>query len=84
MVKKGISKREWKANYFEKLETALRSYNKFLLVNADNVRSKQFAEIRRATRSKCEIIMGKNTMMKKVIQNLVNNGECLEYRVVLD
>jgi large subunit ribosomal protein LP0 len=80
---KGISKKEWKANYFVKLENALRNHSKFLLVNADNVRSKQFAEIRRATRSQGEIIMGKNTMMKKCIKNLLEQGECLEYERVM-
>jgi len=61
----------WKANYFEKLENAIRNHQKFLLVNADNVASLQFAQIRRTCRGKAEIVMGKNTMMKKVIRGLV-------------
>ena len=66
MVNKNYaSKREWKQSYFEKLENAIRNYSKFLLVNADNVSSKQFAEIRAALRGKAQIVMGKNTMMKK-------------------
>merc|ERR1712226_145759 len=36
----------WKANYFEKLESAMRNHSKFLLVNADNVASLQFEQIR--------------------------------------
>jgi len=61
----------WKANYFEKLENAIRNHQKFLLVNADNVASLQFAQIRRTCRGKAEIVMGKNTMMKKVIRGLI-------------
>jgi len=72
---------EWKANYFEKLENAIRSYSKFLLVNADNVSSLQFAQIRSALRGKALIVMGKNTMMKKVIRGMLEDFP--EYERVL-
>jgi len=71
----------WKANYFEKLENAIRNHQKFLLVNADNVASLQFAQIRRTCRGKAEIVMGKNTMMKKVIRGLIE--EFPDYEKVL-
>merc|ERR1711863_208976 len=61
----------WKANYFEKLEDAIRNNSKFLLVNADNVASLQFANIRAELRGEATIVMGKNTMMKKVIRGLL-------------
>lgn len=72
---------EWKANYFQKLENAIRNHSKFLLVNADNVASLQFAQIRRSCRGKAEIVMGKNTMMKKVIRGLID--EFPDYEKVL-
>jgi len=72
---------EWKANYFQKLEDAIRNHSKFLLVNADNVASLQFAQIRSALRGKAQIIMGKNTMMKKVIRGLLE--EFPDYEKVL-
>jgi len=75
------SRAEWKANYFQKLENAIRTYNKFLLVNADNVSSKQFATIRAKLRGEAEIVMGKNTMMKKVIRGLIE--EFPDYERVL-
>jgi large subunit ribosomal protein LP0 len=71
----------WKANYFEKLETAIRNNSKFLLVNADNVSSLQFAQIRAALRGKATIVMGKNTMMKKCIRGLLD--EFPDYEKVL-
>jgi len=71
----------WKQNYFEKLENAIRNHSKFLLVNADNVASLQFAQIRAALRGKAHIVMGKNTMMKKVIRGLVD--EFPDYEKVL-
>jgi large subunit ribosomal protein LP0 len=82
MVNKNFaSKKAWKAAYFEKLERAIRNNSKFLLVNADNVTSKQFAEVRIALRGQAEVVMGKNTMMKKCIRNLLD--EFPEYERVL-
>jgi len=78
--KKFSTRAEWKANYFQKLEDAIRNNSKFLLVNADNVTSKQFAQIRQNTRGRATIVMGKNTMMKKVIAGLLS--EFPEYEAV--
>jgi len=75
------SRSAWKQNYFEKLENAIRNHSKFLLVNADNVASLQFAQIRSALRGKAHIVMGKNTMMKKVIRGLID--EFPDYEKVL-
>jgi len=67
------SRSAWKANYFDKLESAIRNHSKFLLVNADNVASLQFAQIRAGLRGKATIVMGKNTMMKKCIKGLLED-----------
>jgi len=79
--KKFPTRSAWKSNYFEKLENAIRNHQKFLLVNADNVASLQFAQIRRTVRGKAEIVMGKNTMMKRVIRGLIE--EFPDYEKVL-
>jgi len=82
MVNKNYANRaEWKKTYFEKLEKQIRAHSKFLLVNADNVASLQFAQIRRSVRGQAEIVMGKNTMMKKVIRGLIE--EFPDYEKVL-
>jgi len=82
MVNKRYENRAaWKSNYFDKLEKQIRNHSKFLLVNADNVASLQFAQIRRSCRGKAEIVMGKNTMMKKVIRGLIE--EFPDYEKVL-
>jgi len=70
--KQFATRKEWKANYFQKLEDAIRNNSKFLLVNADNVASLQFANIRAQLRGQATIVMGKNTMMKKVIRGLLD------------
>ena len=78
--KRFSTRQEWKQNYFNKLEAAIRNHSKFLLVNADNVTSKQFAEIRQNTRGRATLVMGKNTMMKKCIAGLLD--EFPEYEAV--
>jgi len=79
--KRFASRSAWKASYFEKLENAIRNNSKFLLVNADNVSSLQFAQIRASLRGKATVVMGKNTMMKKCIRGLLN--EFPDYEKVL-
>ena len=42
----GRVRKEWKAEYFQKVERILTSYDKVLICDADNVTSKQFQQIR--------------------------------------
>lgn len=58
---------ERKEQYFASMRVLLDQYSKVLLVNADNVRSQQMAAIRRALRGTGNLLMGKKTMMRKVI-----------------
>jgi len=76
--KRFATRGEWKQNYFEKLEDAIRNHSKFLLVNADNVASLQFANIRAKLRGRATVVMGKNTMMKKVIRGLLEEFPAYE------
>jgi len=73
MVKKQLTKEEklkLKTQYIELFISMLDKYNKIIFVEADNVRSKQMAEIRAALRGKGELLMGKNTLMKKALKIL--------------
>lgn len=63
-----------KAEYIERLMGLFESYDRLLMVNVDNVGSKQMATIRRATRGNCEIIMGKNTMMRLVLKKFIEKN----------
>jgi len=76
MVREG--KATWKANYFTKLQELLDEYPKCFIVGADNVGSKQMQEIRIALRGKAVVLMGKNTMMRKVIRGQVDKNPELE------
>jgi large subunit ribosomal protein LP0 len=67
-----------KAAYFERLVKLLETYNKILLVGVDNVGSLQMQRIRQGLRGKGIVMMGKNTMMRKVIRGYLPNNPALE------
>jgi large subunit ribosomal protein LP0 len=71
-------KAAWKANYFTKIVALFDEYPKCFLVGVDNVGSKQMQEIRQAMRGHGEILMGKNTMIRKAIRGQVQQNPHLE------
>jgi len=67
-----------KQNYFAKLINLLEEYPKMLIVNADNVGSNQMQRIRLALRGDAVVLMGKNTMIRKVIRGQMEKNPALE------
>jgi len=76
MVKEDRS--TWKTNYFLKIEKLFETYSKLFIVEADNVGSKQMQQTRIALRGKAEVLMGKNTMMRKAIRGQLAKYPALE------
>jgi len=68
----------WKEAYFVRLLDYLEKYPKCFLVNVDNVGSKQMQEIRQAMRGHGDILMGKNTMIRKAIKGHLTKIPLLE------
>jgi len=66
-----MSKGDNKAEYFVKLEKLLKEYNTIFVVNVDNVGSNQMHQVRKELRGKAVILMGKNTMVRKAIRNIL-------------
>lgn len=71
-------KTTWKANYFTRIAALFDKFPKCLLVGVDNVGSKQMQEIRQAMRGHGEILMGKNTMIRKAIRGHIQSNPSLE------
>jgi large subunit ribosomal protein LP0 len=57
-----------KANLKQKLDRLLHEYKNVLICTVDNVGSNQMQKVRIALRGKAELLMGKNTIMRKVIR----------------
>jgi large subunit ribosomal protein LP0 len=66
--KKDVSKKEKKSEYFEKLHKLLQEYGRILIVLCDNIGSAHMQRIRRELRGQAVLLMGKNTMIRKVIR----------------
>lgn len=74
---------ERKAEYFEKLENLLDTHDRIFIVQVDNVGSKQMQQIRIALRGAATILMGKNTLMRKVITSYLKKHPGHPYEQLL-
>jgi len=63
-----------KTEYFEKMKELLTTYSKLFVVEIDNVGSMQLQKTRMALRGTAEVLMGKNTMMRKCIREYVEEN----------
>lgn len=63
--------RERKEAYFVRAKALFEEYRKILVVGANNVGSKQFQQIRIALRGKAVVLMGKNTMMRRILKEVI-------------
>jgi len=72
------SKTERKQAYFDRLKAYLDKYQKVVVVGADNVGSNQMQRIRQSLRGNAEVLMGKNTMVRKVLREYVESNPKVE------
>jgi len=61
-----------KLDYRARLEGYLDTYRAIVIINVDNVGSNQLQKIRIALRGKGAVLLGKNTIMRKVIREHAN------------
>jgi len=71
------SRKERKAGYVVKLRSLLDEYNRILIVEADNVGSNHMQKIRQSIRGKGILLMGKNTMVRRLIRAEYKQFEAL-------
>ncbi|KEG07387.1 60S acidic ribosomal subunit protein [Trypanosoma grayi] len=57
-----------KQDYEERLNSCLTKYSRVLFCLMDNVRSQQVHDVRRDLRGKGELVMGKKTLQKKIVE----------------
>ncbi|PVF99787.1 hypothetical protein CPB86DRAFT_813714 [Serendipita vermifera] len=66
--------RAQKEVYFTKLKELLARYPTIFIVNVDNVGSNQMHQIRTALRGKGVVLMGKNTMVRRALRNILSEN----------
>jgi len=70
--------RAQKEVYFVKLKELLAKYPSIFIVNVDNVGSNQMHQIRTALRGKGVVLMGKNTMVRRALRNVLSDSPQFE------
>jgi len=65
--------KERKSEYFQKMKTLLDTYSKVFVVQVDNVTSRQMQQTRHDMRNDAEILMGKNTLMRKILKDYIED-----------
>jgi len=78
VVKEMSDAKKRKAIYWNKLEKALFEYKNILIISVDFVGSKQMQNVRMAIRGRGLVVMGKNTIMRKVIRDNIEKNPKLE------
>jgi len=66
--------KEKKIEYHEKMTRILSNYSKLFVVKVDNVGSQQMNLTRKSMRGSAEILMGKNTLMRKILKDFVEKN----------
>jgi large subunit ribosomal protein LP0 len=70
MVEVVVENKKWirKTAYWQKLQDALDEYKSMLIIGVDFVGSNQMQQIRKMIRGKGIVLMGKNTLIRKVLR----------------
>lgn len=74
----GIRRKERKARYVVDLLDCLERYKNVLIVQCDNVGSSQMQKVRIALRGKGQLLMGKNTIIRKFVREQISTNPKLE------
>lgn len=71
-------KKQRKNAYWAKLESCLAEYKNILIITVDFVGSKQMQNVRLAIRGRGQVLMGKNTIIRKVLRENIEKNPKLE------
>jgi large subunit ribosomal protein LP0 len=63
-----------KKEYFARMTRMLEHYGKVFIVTVDNVGSQQMNQTRKSMRGSAEILMGKNTLMRRVMKTFLEKN----------
>jgi large subunit ribosomal protein LP0 len=70
----GTARKDRKSRYRKLMTELLTTYKNIMLCNVDHVGSKQMQQIRISLRGKGCMLMGKKTLMRKIIKDQINLG----------
>jgi large subunit ribosomal protein LP0 len=72
-----------KEKFVVKLQDAIKEYKNVLIVGVDNVGSNQMQKVRVALRGKAIVVMGKNTLIRKILRDLIDGEKMTKLEALL-
>ena len=72
-----------KEKFVVKFKEAVAEYKNILVVGVDNVGSNQMQKVRLALRGKAIVLMGKNTLIRKILRDLVDGEKLTKLEALL-
>lgn len=72
-----------KEKFVVKLQDAVRTYKNVLIVGVDNVGSNQMQKVRIALRGKAIVLMGKNTLIRKIFRDMIDGENLTKLEALL-
>jgi len=76
-------RRQRKEKFVEKLKAAVADYQNVLIVGVDNVGSNQMQKVRVALRGKAIVVMGKNTLIRKILRDLIEGEKLVKLETLI-
>jgi large subunit ribosomal protein LP0 len=72
-----------KEKFVVRMQDAIREYKNVLIVGVDNVGSNQMQKVRLALRGKAIVLMGKNTLIRKILRDLIEQEKLTKLEALL-
>jgi len=72
-----------KEKFVGKLKEAIAEYKNVLIVGVDNVGSNQMQKVRVALRGKAIVVMGKNTLIRKILRDMIEGEKLTKLEALL-
>jgi len=76
-------RRQRKEKFVGKFQEAVKEYKNILVVGVDNVGSNQMQKVRIALRGRAIVLMGKNTLIRKIIRDMVEGEKLTKLEALL-
>lgn len=76
-------RRQRKEKFVVKLKDAINQYKNVLIVGVDNVGSNQMQKVRVALRGKAVVVMGKNTLIRKIMRDMVEGEKMTKLEALI-
>jgi len=72
-----------KEKFVVKLKDAIHEYKNVIIVGVDNVGSNQMQKVRLALRGKAIVLMGKNTLIRKILRDMIDGEKLAKLETLL-